>query len=496
MNYIQPNLNTTDFAFSQLNNKPANSSSTENSLSGLSFADALKAAYKSEKTEKTEAEKQPQTEEYKVSKQDDSSKKVEEKQESPKVEEKTKTDDEKIAKDTEKVSKDSESEENDEEIANSNVDKIVVANNSQDKENLIENIEGNSELSIDLDSKIASSNNNSNLESETFDVDSENIDIESLISAKIAQNDLTEENVQSEKLQSFENVSDAQINNVVNNTNKTKNTKNEKNGLEKINVYDHRTQKVDSENLANAQKTVKVVATKSTKEENSKNDSKNQKSESKNIVAKNNILNVNQNVKTPKVTQNELKVAYNQETQDSTQLTMELSAQVTQNITSSSSQTAAATGSDFQQMLSNTVQHNASEFVKAGNIVLKDNNQGTINLIMKPESLGNVKISLSLSDKTISGQIIVSSKEAYDAFRENIDAIRQAFTESGFDTGSFDLSFSNQESFAQNQDSNSNDANQKNAIANADRVYGDLVSDSDETVSSSKNDGHSVHIVA
>ena len=76
-------------------------------------------------------------------------------------------------------------------------------------------------------------------------------------------------------------------------------------------------------------------------------------------------------------------------------------------------------------MLQNAVQHSAPEFVKAGSIVLKDGNKGTINLIMRPESLGNVKISLSLSDKTISGQITVASKEAYDAFKESIDSIRQ-----------------------------------------------------------------------
>jgi flagellar hook-length control protein FliK len=61
-------------------------------------------------------------------------------------------------------------------------------------------------------------------------------------------------------------------------------------------------------------------------------------------------------------------------------------------------------------------------------------------MILKPENLGNVKISLELSDKIINGQIVVHSKEAFEAFKQNLDTLRQAFRESGFDNANFNLS--------------------------------------------------------
>ncbi len=179
------------------------------------------------------------------------------------------------------------------------------------------------------------------------------------------------------------------------------------------------------------------------------------------------------------------------------QLTMEMAGSAETNITSSSNQAAGANSSVFQSMLLNAVQENASDIVKAGNIVLKDNNQGSINLIFKPEALGNVKISLNLNDKVISGQINVQTREALEAFKESIDALKQAFTESGFETGSFDLNFSSGQNFAQNGE-------RQSASYFAEKAYGDFVSassadsrESGESVFSAQNSKeYSVNIVA
>ena len=121
------------------------------------------------------------------------------------------------------------------------------------------------------------------------------------------------------------------------------------------------------------------------------------------------------------------------------EMTMANVTDVNANIMSSNSQTAGAVGSNYQSMLANQIQNNAPEFVKAGSIVLRDNNQGTINLILHPESLGNVKVSLQLTDKVIAGQIVVQSQEAYNAFRDSIDSLKQAFAQNGFDTANFNL---------------------------------------------------------
>ncbi len=110
-------------------------------------------------------------------------------------------------------------------------------------------------------------------------------------------------------------------------------------------------------------------------------------------------------------------------------------------------------GQNFASMLSQELKNNAADFVKTGQIVLKDNNAGLIRLTLNPESLGNVKISLELSgDKKITGKIVVSSEEAYEAFNENLEGLSQAFVDGGFQSAGFDLSWSGQGSEAANRE--------------------------------------------
>ncbi|WP_277056642.1 flagellar hook-length control protein FliK [Treponema socranskii] len=126
----------------------------------------------------------------------------------------------------------------------------------------------------------------------------------------------------------------------------------------------------------------------------------------------------------------------------SSELTMFVSESVRQNVFPANGQSTQAASSNFQTMLANQIRQNASDFVKAGSIVLRDNNAGTINLVLRPESFGNVKISLQLSDKVVSGQITVHSEEAYNAFKESADALKTAFAQSGFEAGGFTVAYS------------------------------------------------------
>jgi flagellar hook-length control protein FliK len=121
-------------------------------------------------------------------------------------------------------------------------------------------------------------------------------------------------------------------------------------------------------------------------------------------------------------------------------------------------------------MLSNQLTNVAPEFVKAGNLVLKDNNQGTINLILHPDDLGNVKIHLSLDGKTLSGHITVATKEALQVFKDNAETLREAFIRSGFDTASFDVAMNNGGSFNQDMGFNGQDDG-RNLFAK--RAYGE-----------------------
>lgn len=167
----------------------------------------------------------------------------------------------------------------------------------------------------------------------------------------------------------------------------------------------------------------------------------------------------------------EMKSDYSEQ-DNSLNLLLSLSETAKQNILSSNNQTAGASGSTFQQMLSQQIQFNAPDFVRAGNIVLQDNNSGSINMILKPENLGNVKINLHLSDNVITGQITVNSKEAFDAFKQNLETLKQAFQNSGFENANLSLSYADTSSgsFAQGERQQSSEQFFSN------KVYGDYAS--------------------
>lgn len=193
-----------------------------------------------------------------------------------------------------------------------------------------------------------------------------------------------------------------------------------------------------------------------------------------------------------------LKVSEIKLTDDNTaQITMDVSANAQTDILSLNSQTASANGSNFQAMLSNQIQSNASEFVKAGTLVLKDNNQGTINLILHPDDLGNVKVHLSLDGKTMSAHITVSSKEALQVFKDNSETLREAFIKGGFDVADFEVAYN--DGGSSNQNMNFDGQHEQNNFV-AHHVYNNIngsAVDFENTVQ--KNDefsNYSINIVA
>lgn len=193
-----------------------------------------------------------------------------------------------------------------------------------------------------------------------------------------------------------------------------------------------------------------------------------------------------------------LKTEIRYDGKNAAEMTMNLADGIQQNLTSSNAQTASASSSTFQAMLSNQLQNNAADFVKAGNIVLKDNDAGQIKLILNPESLGNVKIDLEISDKTLTGRITVASREAFNAFKESSESLRQAFINSGFENAGFELAMAGSDSFGGNLNGREqNDAGKAFAAGKAyaeEPVYADYGADNNAEFAFSA--ANSINIVA
>ncbi|MDC7235763.1 MAG: flagellar hook-length control protein FliK [Spirochaetales bacterium] len=80
------------------------------------------------------------------------------------------------------------------------------------------------------------------------------------------------------------------------------------------------------------------------------------------------------------------------------------------------------------------------ELTKNIRFVLKDNKEGEIKLILKPEALGKVRINLNLNENNIVGKIIVENNSVRQAFMNNLADLTKALEDSGFSSASLDVS--------------------------------------------------------
>jgi flagellar hook-length control protein FliK len=92
-----------------------------------------------------------------------------------------------------------------------------------------------------------------------------------------------------------------------------------------------------------------------------------------------------------------------------------------------------------------------NDIVRHASVALRDGNEGTIRLALKPESLGNVKIHLELAENKIIGHIVVESEEALRAFEREISSLEKAFRDSGFDAANLEMSLAHDGRGAENQ---------------------------------------------
>jgi flagellar hook-length control protein FliK len=81
-----------------------------------------------------------------------------------------------------------------------------------------------------------------------------------------------------------------------------------------------------------------------------------------------------------------------------------------------------------------------AELTKNIRFVLKDNKEGEIKLILKPEALGKVRINLNLNENNIVGKIIVENNSVRQVFMNNLADLSRALEDSGFNSAALDVS--------------------------------------------------------
>ncbi|MDR0322465.1 MAG: flagellar hook-length control protein FliK [Treponema sp.] len=109
----------------------------------------------------------------------------------------------------------------------------------------------------------------------------------------------------------------------------------------------------------------------------------------------------------------------------------------------SSAQTTWETkaSSALENMLARELHQNFNgDIVRHASMILRDGGSGIIKIALHPETLGNVKIRLEMTENKITGHIFVDSQEALNAFRKEIASLEQAFKNSGFEDANLNLS--------------------------------------------------------
>lgn len=82
------------------------------------------------------------------------------------------------------------------------------------------------------------------------------------------------------------------------------------------------------------------------------------------------------------------------------------------------------------------------EVVRQASLLVRGGGEGEIRLVLKPESMGEVRIRMKVTEDTLSGRILVSSAEAREIFREAIPGLEAALRAQGFQTASLDVAVS------------------------------------------------------
>jgi len=86
------------------------------------------------------------------------------------------------------------------------------------------------------------------------------------------------------------------------------------------------------------------------------------------------------------------------------------------------------------------------EIVQKSRIILQDGGKGEIRLILKPESLGRVRIRINIQDNSIEGRILVENNSVRELFEGNLEHLKNALRSEGFGAAALEVAVSGEKS--------------------------------------------------
>ena len=106
----------------------------------------------------------------------------------------------------------------------------------------------------------------------------------------------------------------------------------------------------------------------------------------------------------------------------------------------SAAMTHGDTRSDAAMRLAQTLRdQGAADIVRQAQVILRDNNEGELRLLLRPESLGTVRIRMEMIEDRVALRIFVDNETAGEAFRDSIADLQRSFEESGVSTSSVEV---------------------------------------------------------
>jgi len=106
-----------------------------------------------------------------------------------------------------------------------------------------------------------------------------------------------------------------------------------------------------------------------------------------------------------------------------------------------------------------------NDIVRQVKVVLNRSDSGEVQINLRPDNLGRVRVRIQLIDNRLTGRIFVESAAAHEAFRNTLDGLQARLVESGFGAADLELAwddsagaFAGNDKHPEKKDSGANEA--------------------------------------